>query len=497
MARNFKGLGAAALMLGLGLDFAATAHAAAPASSPGTALAVMQASEALASDNCAQAVKPLNLLWNDPVLESSDPDLAAQFRLRLIACTAEQSGLREALSLSADNITRPGSGLTAFDMHAFLLLSAQQPAAAADTLEAAMTRFPDKAADLSDMTMLGALVQLRDSDAPRGLLLLDHAEQVHWQPHAMAARPAVGVMRVEGLRAAIAAGKADAAALYRADLKTEAFSYIISQGDGLISAADTAPADVEPMIGAQIAEAKAAVVKDPTDLSTLAYLMTLERSDGQPDPALTQLNGILALIDQYGLKNFQNQDTYGELLADRAQLMADMGRQGEALAAFQDGAKRLEGLPSGDFYAAYAAYLVARGDNQGAVDLVSNLDVTGFDDTQKVRLIVNDACAFGHLNDKINYASFMGVLGDPSVRVWPRLCAGDADGAATDMVAAINQPEWRNTVILMMQTMTQGLPASPAETSDQSAMAALKGRDDVTGAAKAASILVRSWPLRY
>ena len=477
-----------------GSAYAATP--AAPASSPGTAIAIMQASAALQANDCAAALAPLNQLWNDPYLENSDPDMAASFRLRLIACTAEKSGLQEAISLSAENLDRKGSGLTAFDMHAFLQLMAQQPAAAADTLDAAMTRFPDHAADLSDMTVLGTLLQLHDANGPRELAMLDHMEQVHWQTHILAARQMLGLLRIEGLRAAVSTGRADVAALYRADIKTDAYSYMIVEGDGTLSQANVGPDAVEPIIAAQINEAKAAFVKTPTDLLTLSYLMGLERADGQSGTALTQLNGVIALIDQYGLGNFSSPETYPQLLGIRGQLLADTGQFNEALAAFQDGAKRVEGMNNGDFYVAYASYLVARGDDKGAIALIDGLNVASLSDAQKEMLIASDACAFGRLGDK-NYASFMHVIGDAPLRIRPHLCAGDTEGAAADLKSSIGTPPLRETAILLMQDTPQGLPASDKDGAVDNAINALKSRPDVVDAAAKAAIITRAWPLKY
>ena len=491
-------MGWSAAVAALTLGLASMAQAApAPASSPGTAIAIMQADAALQANDCAAALGPLNQLWDDPYLQTSDAKLAADLRLRLIVCTAEQNGLTEALTLSADNLTRPGSGLAAYDMHAFLLLAANRPADAADALDAAMTRFPAEAPGLSDLTVFGTLALLRDANPTRELALLDHAEQVHWQTHALSARPALGLLRIEGLRAAITAGHDDLAALYRADLKTDAFSYIISQGDGSVTPPDAVPDPVEPMITAQIREAQAAVVKSPNDLLTLSYLMGLERANGQNDTALTQLNGILALVDQYGLQNFQNPELYGELLGIRGQLLAASGRQADALVAFQDGEKRLANLPSGDFYADYAGYLVARGDDKGAISLIGRIDLSSFSGSQKASLIVADACAFGHLGDTGNYNAFVGVLADPAMRIHPELCGGEGDKAAADLIAAMAAPAERSDAVLMMQATADGTPASDSERATQAAMAALRSRADVMTAADAAKIVTRSWPLQY
>ncbi len=498
MARLHMGLGTAALMLGLASAAqAAPPTSTAPASSPGTAIAIMQADAALQSSDCAAALGPLNQLWDDPYLQNSDPDLAAEMRLRLIACTAEKSSLAEALTLSTENISRPGSGLAAYDMQAFLLLAGNQPAAAADALDAAMTRFPGDAPNLSDMTVFGTLALLHDSAPARELALLDHAEQVRWQTHILSARSELGLMRIEGLRAAVAAGHDDLAALYRTDLKTDAFSYIVSQGDGLATPPDAVPDPVEPIIAAQIKEAQAAIVKSPNDLMTLVYLMNLERADGQNDTALTQLNGILALVDQYGLQNFQNPELYGELLGIRGQLLSAMGRQADALVAFKDGETRLANLPAGDFYADYAGYLVASGDDKGAIALIDRIDVASFSDSEKASLITTDACAFGHIGDAGNYAAFVGVLGDPLMRVHPHLCAGDADKAAADLIAGMAAPDDRAGAVLMMQATAQAVPASDSDRAALTAVAALRTRADVMTAADAAKIVSRSWPLQY
>lgn len=483
-----------AMAVALGLVTSVHAAPVAPSSGTGTALAIMQANAALQDNDCASAIAPLTKLWNDGNLEGQDRKLAAELRLRLIACTADTAGLADAVTLSLDNIGRASSTVTAFDMHAFLLLMAQRPDMAADTLDAAMTRFPDTAPELSDLTMLGTLVQLHDTAAGRGLSLLDHAEQVHWQSHILAAAPAMGMLRLEGLRAAVAAKRDDLAALYRADLRQDAYSYITSQGDGLVSDAGAAPEPVGPILSMQIEAAKKAIVANPADLLTLSWLMTLERSAGQYEVALTQLNGILALIDQYGLQNFSNPGMYGELLADRADLLAAMGRHTEALAAYRDGAKRLVG---GDFYVAYAKYLVARGDDAGAIALIDDMDVSGFDDAQKIQLVAADACAFARTGRTADYITYLSVVGNPQTRLAPRLCAGDSDGAASDLVAMINIPALRSDAIQLMQDRRAAMPASDHDAATQAALAAVKTRPEVSAAAQAAGILVRSWPIAF
>ena len=496
MNGKFKGF--SALTLGLALGFTAgAAHAAAPASSPGTAIAIMQASAALQADNCTDALKPLNQLWNDPYLENSDPSLAADYRLRLVACTAQVTGLNEALSLSTDNITRKGSGLTAFDMHAFLQLMASQPAAAADTLDLAMTRFPDTAPDLSDMTLLGTLAVLHDLDPARALALLDHAETVRWQSHSLPSRPGLGLLRIEGLRAAVQAGKAPLAALYRADIRTEAFTYIVSQGDGELSSAAVAPDDVTPILAGQIHDAGAAVQKDPTDLATLGYLITLERANGQSDAALKQLDGILALIGQYGVQNFQNPETYGELIADKALLLSDQGRYSDAVAIFKAGEAALGAGAAGDLDVAYVTFLVDRGADAAALDATATFDVSQLSDGQKISLIAENACAYGHEGDHTNYRLYLSAIGDAGMRLRPKLCAGDGDGAAADLISVISVPEARSGAIAAMQDGAPGLPLSDSDRTFQAATAGLKKRADVLAAVAAANILVRTWPIRY
>lgn len=494
-----KTLGALAIVSGLSVSlFLSAVQAATPDSSPGTAIAIMQASAAIQSDDCASARAPLNLLWNDPYLDNSDPELAAQFRAALIACTAQSDGIKAAIALSAENIKRPTATVAAFDMHVFLLLIDQQVPAAARVLNDTLTRFPDKAADLTDLSVMGVALQIMNTDKPQYVTLLNRLEDVHWQPHNPAMRPAMDILRMEVLRTALAAGDGGHAALYRADIARDSLVYAISQGDGELSDGAVPAMDVRPVIAAEIKDAQAYVVENPGQLTVLNYLMMLERSIDQKDVALVQLNGIVDLVDQYGIENFQDIESYPELLAVRMSLLADLGRRTEADAAYADGEKRLTPLGEVDLNLAYMNYLTDRGEETAALALESKLEGVELTQGQQVQLVTVKACAYAYQGDEPRYAMVMASLANlPMSRVKPALCAGDTEGAAEALIAGINDPDGRIDAITFLQSGLAPIPYSERDKVYIARLQALKGRPDVIAAAQAAHINIRMWPLRF
>jgi len=486
------GLAVFALALGIA---AFPAFAAAPASSSGTAIAIMQATAATQSGDCQSAMTPLNQLWHDPYLEQSDPKLAAQFRFQLIACTAQVSGIPAALALSAENVNR-AYDISAYDLHVFLLLMSGNSNAAATTLDAALTRFPDQAPNLTDMSVLGVLLgsdkSLIDGKAQA---LLDRLEDVHWQIHDIAGRPLMGLLRLEGLRASVRAGDTIHADLYRADLKADTLFYIVSQGDGEISRADVPADPVRPVLNREIEDVKTVIAANPANLSALAYLMTLEGTNDQNALALTQLSGILDLVDKYGLQNFSSPDSWPGLLTTRAELYARLGRFIEAGTAYEAGAKTLGPEKSADLLLSYMNFLLDRGQDQAALAIRAR--ITGPDATQQATLAATEACVQAYAGDKTGFASSMTVLaGQNLMQIKPYLCAGDNDSATKAMIAAMGDTATRDTMIAFMQ---DGLP--PISVSDRddafiASLLALKKRPDVQAAAEAAHIIIRQWPVR-
>jgi len=485
-----SGLAALALMLGLACPVLAEA----PASSSGTAVAIMQATAATQSGDCRTALPPLNQLWRDPYLEQHDPALAARFRFQLIACTAELEGIPAALALSAENVTR-AYDINAYDLHVFLQLISGKTSEAAATLDAALTRFPAQTPDLTDMSVIGVLIAGREAAPDAALALLDRLEEGRWQIHDVSGRPLIGMLRLEGLRAAVKAGDTLHADLYRADLKTDALFYIVSQGDGDISPA-AVPADpVRPVLNREIEEVKGLIAANPANLSALAYLMQLESLNDQNALALTQLNGILDLVDKYGLQNFASPASYPGLLTTRAELYARLGRFLEAGKAYEAGAATLGAEKSTDLLLSYMNFLIDRGQDQAGLAIRNR--ITAPDAAQQATLAANEACAKGYMGDRAGFEAGMAALsGQTLLRIKPYLCAGDDDGAAKTVIAAMGDPVTRDALIAFMQ---DGLP--PISVSDRddkliAALLALKKRPEVRAAAESGHIVIRQWPVR-
>lgn len=479
--------------LGLSLGLVGAPVVAAPVSSGGTAIAIMQASAALQAGDCKAAKGPLNLLWHDPYLEQNDPATAAGFRLQLIACTAQLEGLPAALALSTENLTR-AYDVNAYDFHVFLQLMASNTAGAADTLEAGLTRFPDQAPNFSDMSVLGVLVALQ-GNPERGQALLNHLEETYWQVHDLSANPLMGMLRLEGLRTAVRTADAPHADLYRAALKTNTLFYILSQGDGNISRADVPAVPVRPVLNGEIEAVKAVITANPANLMALNYLMNLEQVNDQNALALTQLGGILDLVDQYGLDKFSSPESYPDLLTHKAELYARTGNVIEAGKAYEAGATKLGAEKSNDILLSYMNFLVDRGQDQAGLAIKRRLST--LDEGQAATQVATEACAQGYLGDKVSFAASMAQLeGADIMRIKPYLCAGDTENAARSVIAAMANPDTRDTMIAFMQ---DGLPPISVSNRDDAfiaALLALKKRPDVLAAAEASHIIIRQWPVR-
>ncbi|ESQ87084.1 hypothetical protein ABAC460_21175 [Asticcacaulis sp. AC460] len=484
--------------MAMGLAVSAVQAADAPQSSPGTAIAIMQASAALQSEDCTAARAPLNLLWNDPYLDQADPDLAAQMRASLIACTAQTDGMKAAIALSAMNIKRPNATIAAYDLHIFLQLIDNQVIAANTTLNDALTRFPATATDMTDMTVLGVLLQLSSVDGEAGYAVLNRLQEARWQAHNPAMRPLIGFLRVEGLRKSLAAGDATHVALYRQDIAQDSLIYVMVEGDGELSDPNVPSIDVRPVIQREIEANATRVAGNPAELMVLRYLIMLERSNNQSALALTQLDGILSLVDQYGLQNFQNIESYPGLLTDKASLLADLGRYAEADKAFKDGAAKLTPQYSVDHNLIYVNFLVDNGREKDALNVAATLVPEAMEQDDQYQLTATRACAYAYSGDEPAYAQAVEVLAtQPLLKVKPALCAGDSEGAAAALIAAINDPGSRLSVIMFLQ---KGLPQLPFGERDKGFIAAqdaLKARPDVIAAAQAAKINIRTWPLRF
>ncbi|EGF93325.1 hypothetical protein ABI_17650 [Asticcacaulis biprosthecium C19] len=498
--RWYKGLGIGGMAVAMALGAAAPAFSAAdaPETSPGTAIAIMQAAAALQGEDCVSARAPLNLLWNDPYLDQADPNMAAQMRAALIVCTAQTDGMKAAIALSASNIKRTNATVAAYDLHVFLLMVDGQVLAAGTSLNEGLERFPTTAPALTDMTVLGLLVQLSAVDGEASFGLLNRLQDVRWQAHNPAMRPLIGFLRVEGLRKAIAVGDDARARLYRQDIAQDSLVYVIAQGDGELSDPSVPPIDVRPVIVREIEANASRVAGNPAELMGLRYLIMLERANDQSALALTQLDGILNLVDQYGLQNFQSVESYPGLLTDKGSLLADLGRYVDADKAFKDGAAKLTPEYAIDHNLIFMNYLTDSGREKDALNLAATLVPEAMEQDDRYQLVATRACAYAYAGDEPAYAQAVEALAtQPLLRVKPALCAGDSEGAAKALIAAINDPDSRLSVIMFMQN---GLPALPFGERDKgfiAAMQAVKTRSDVVAAAQAARINIRTWPLRF
>jgi len=477
---------------------AGAASAATPEPNPATAIAVMQADAAVKAGDCNAAIPPLKVLWNDPNLSAADPKLASQTRIELIACTALTAGMPAALDLSAQNVSRADADIDAYDMHIYLQLVANQVSGAAAALDAALAKFPATASGLTDLSVMGTLIQVQDKTVLQNLL--NRLEDAHWQVHGLSSRPLIDFYRLNALRAAVVSGDTVHAGLYRADIAMDSIIYVVSQGDGLISSADVPAQDIRPVLVKEIADLKAHVSQDPADLASVSLLISLERANGEGELAMVQLGGILDLVDKYGIDKFETPTVYDDLLTLKAEMLAEHGRGDEAKAAYDDGAKKLGTTDPTDLQLSHMNFLIDSGDEKAGLKLAESINPPQGDSygAQLESLATHLACAYGYAGDEPDFAKVIAVLAQrPMARVKPYLCAGDEDGAAQSLIAALSDSNDRDEAILFMQ---DGVPPLPYGQRDQDyihRLLALKKRPDVVAAAAANHILIRTWPMRF
>jgi hypothetical protein len=461
-----------------------------------TAVNIMQATADVEAGKCADALPILAQLWNDASLKASDPDLAAQFRAKRVLCTAEVSGPAAALPLSTENLTLAPVTVDAYGLHAFLQLSNGQPVEASRTLDLALDKLGTRSGDLPDLSVLGTLVLLQDK--ARQAALVAHLEDARWQAHDITNRPVLDLFRLQALRVAAAAGDQAHAAAYRADISKDSAIYILSQGDGRLSQGDVPPRDIRAIVASEIADTKAYIVQHSRDLSAISYLVGLETTAGDEEIALKQVDAVIGLIDANKLSAFENTDSYGSLLSQKATLLADLGRAGEADAAYADGETRLNGGGTVDFYVNELGFLIDRGREKDAVALATRFDLGNLHPDQKAAIASLVACAFAYGGDKTDYATIVNAMPDGVVpKTRPLLCAGDAEAAARNTIAMIKDEDARDAMIIFLQERQGGMAWGARNRVYLDAVTALRKRGDVLSAASQANILIRSWPVRF
>jgi len=474
------------------------AGAPAQAAQGNTALNIMQATADVAAGKCADALPALAQLWDDAGLRASDPDLAADFRAKRILCTAEVSGPAAALALSTQNLALAPVSVDAYGLHAFLQLSSDQPDAAAQTLDTAFNALGDKSADLADLSVVGTLVLLHDKDKAREYALVAHIEDAHWQVHDITSRAVLDLMRLESLRAAMASGDQAHAAAYRADIAKDSAIYLLSQGDGRISRGDVPPQDVRVILAGEINDTKAYIVKHSRDLSAISYLVGLETMAGDEELALKQINSLIGVIDSNSLSAFENTGSYGNLLSQKASLLADLGRLDQADAAYAEGETRLAGGGEADFYINELGYLIDRGREKDAVALAMRFDLSNLQPVQKATIGSLVACALAYGGDKADYDNLIKAMPDGlEIKTRPLLCAGDGEGAARNTIAMIKDEDSRDTMIGFLQSRQAAIAWSARNQAYLDALDALRKRGDVLSAGAQANILIRNWPIRF
>jgi hypothetical protein len=463
-----------------------------------TALNIMHATADVAAGKCADALPILARLWDDAGLKASDPALAADFRAKRILCTAEVSGPAAALVLSTQNLTMAPVSVDAYGLHTFLELSNDRAEEAAQTLDTAFTALGDKSADLPDLSVIGTLALLRDQDKAREYALVAHIEDAHWQVHDITSRAVLDLMRLESLRAAVASGDQAHAAAYRADIAKDSAIYMLSQGDGRVSRGDVPPQDVRTILAGEITDTKLYIVRNSRDLSAISYLVGLETMAGDEELALKQITSLLEVIDGNSLSAFENTGSYGNLLSQRASLLADLGRVDAADAAYADGETRLAGGGEADFYINELSYLIDRGKEKDAVALAMRFDLSNLQPVQKATIGSLVACALAYGGDKADYDNLIKAMPDGlDIKTRPLLCAGDSEGAARNTIAMIKDEDSRDAMIGFLQSRQAAIAWSARNQVYLDTLDALRKRGDVLSASTQANIVIRNWPIRF
>jgi len=397
--------------------------------------------------------------------------------------SGDDSGALAALTTA---IQMPAAGGDDWSVRLDAAYRAHDDAAAAESLAMLAQRWPDKLADHDDVVILHTanVADTRDGRARESALLESlHASKWHptdpfWSADALWLR-LVRIRLENGDRAGAAAVM---------DEITDSGAYIDVHADkrfDAMTAADPSKYDVAAAQARDLAALRSKAAAAPDRLEGINTLALELAQFNRAQEALALLDGALARMAD-GKTAFADQnDQINWTMDDRARVLDDLGRFDEALAQRIPSAKLQEdgtanvsqAINLADDYDA----LERPGDALAALRDLGGTSLYGSMAMQEAR-----ACAYAQLGDAANLRGSMDYLkahaaDGPQPLLNARLCAGDLDGAAGQVIAALADPSNRMDMLYRLQDFAVP-PLAPHDAKMHDAWIALRGRADVQAA---------------
>jgi tetratricopeptide (TPR) repeat protein len=452
----------------------------------------------LEARSCKEAQAPLLRLWDNKNLLTQDKAMFVAMRLERIICTAELEGLPAALALSELNLKSEFVTFKAYELHISLLLGADRAKEAVPLLFEALSRYPDQISQTSNVEALRTLLAAKDDNTSAFIELMDMFESSRFEPEDPRGRLVYSLLLVERWRLRLDGQAGKPVYGLRLNPLNNSYAYVLVMSDARLTVFhEPVKPSLKALIEQDIVESKIYLMRHPEDLDTVDYLTSLYEQIDQEQEVVSLLNRYLGLVEQNGLIPFENPLAYGALIVKRAGILANLGRHDEVIEAFKSGEVQLTGQNYADFYFGYMNYLTDMGREKEALALEAKLDLKSLTDYEKEGLAAQRACAYAYLKDTAAYEAQLKLLpAHGLIRMKPLVCASDAEAAAKNLIEMIQDKKTRDDAIIFVQ---QSPPLKAWNIRDEAFVKiyeAIKRRPDVLAAAKANSIIIRTWDAR-
>lgn len=363
-------------------------------------------------------------------------------------------------------------------------------------------RWPDSLKTLPDSLMLTLVRQSRGASRLDALTALHDA---HWTPRTKELDPSTLWFQLAA--DLLAKGDAKQAALVAHDISAyrELIEMHADKRFDAIIAADPAAFDVAKSIERDLERRRADVKASPTKLEAVNQLGYALLARGKAAEALAIAQDALAKsqVDPEGKSFFEDrEDQLNRTLELQAEALRDLGRTDEAIKSGQRSAARPE---HGASNVSQALDLASRLDDLGrpqdALDTLQDFDPKRASPYGMMVWRADLACAYAQLKDAARLGPVMAAMkahaaDGPMLYQGALECAGDSDGLAHAIIASIEDPETRATVLLGLQDyLRDPSPQSDWRKHVTSFETSVYGRPDVKSVV-AKYGRIASYPLR-
>jgi tetratricopeptide (TPR) repeat protein len=261
--------------------------------------------------------------------------------------------------------------------------------------------------------------------------------------------------------------------------------------DAIVSA-DPATFDVSAALDRELARRRADAAASPTKLAPVNALAFALVERNKPDEALAVVQAALAKTHASGTGKpyFDDQDAHLDYtLDDESRALLDLGRADEAIKVQEQSAAITElGGANVNQVLNLASFLADLARPRDALKTLRDFDPSRASPYGTMVWRQDLVCAYAQAGDTRSMSASLDYLkahaGDgPLVLQYALACAGDADGYAKALIAGLDDPETRATVLLRLQDfLPSPVKRSAWHDSRQAFERSAKQRPDVQAA---------------